>query len=167
MAGNFILHTYQELLLDPGLKREQPRWFHKPFGSFKDAFIRMNSPDHRIYFRELAWKNGFFVNIFRSCITSPNNDILAVKYSLLNDYSPNYPAGVYLYINTNAISFQQIQDTGIDFSSSVKIGQSGDTLLLSTKRLLKRKEIGDLMFNRKGMNLNREILPPKRKGPSH
>lgn len=166
MTENFILHTYQELLLDRDMERAQPRWFHKPYGNFKDAFIDMNSPDHRIYFRDLAWNNGFFVNIFRSYITSSNNDILAIKYPLLNDYPPNYMAGVYLYFNSNAISFQHILDTGVDFSSSVIIRQTGDILLLSTKQQLAKKDVGVEMLKRKGMYLNREMLPPKRKGPS-
>jgi hypothetical protein len=166
MTGLFILHTFQELLLDRCMKRAQPRWFHKSYDNFKDAFIEMNSPDHRIYFRDLAWNSGFVVNIFRSYITSANEDILAVKYPLLNDYPPNYMAGVYLYFNNNEISLQHILDTGIDFSGSVTISKTGDILLLATKQQLARKGVGVEMFKRKGMHLNREMLPPKRKGPS-
>ncbi|MCS3801083.1 hypothetical protein [Niastella sp. OAS944] len=150
--GKYVLHSLSELMLDPGMERAKPYWLHTPFDKFKDAFQILCRRDHREFFHDLGWNSGHIWMSHVKFITSPKNEIVAVRYPRSQDDGPEFPAGVYLYFNPKVISFKRLEETGLYLSCYKRFGEHGETLLLATKRELEKK-----MLNRKPFNDHQRV----------
>jgi len=167
MGGKYVLHTFFELMLDPGMERDLPCWKHKPFESFEEAFKVLIWKDHRAFFRDVGWNSGQMWLAIRGSITSPRGELMAVRYSLEHNYGREFPAGVYLYFNPTVVSFKQLEDRGLYLSCYKRIGEQGETILLATKQQLEKKVPMIDLFNNnhKRVKYHHEVGPKKMNYP--